>query len=212
MIGLIGKKIGMTQIFDENGKVIPVTLVQAGPCPIIQTKSIEKDGYSAIQIGYDEIPERKVSKPQIGHFKKHNSKMFRHLKEFRLYNNTAPSLGEVLDVNIFKKNDKIKVTGISKGKGFQGVMKRHGFKGAQTQTHGTHEGFRNPGSIGQCATPGRVYKGRKLPGQMGNKQISVKNLKIIKIDAEKNLLMINGAIPGSRNSIVYLQQITGAGK
>ena len=196
----------MSQIFDESGKVIPVTLVKAGPCTIVQRKNNDTDGYSAIQLGFEEIPERKVAKPQLGHFKKANTKYFRHLREFRVSNDETFNVGDTLDVSVFKMNEKIKVTGISIGKGFQGVVRRHGFKGALTMTHGTHEGFRNPGSVGQCATPSRIYKGRKMPGQMGNNQATVKNLKIVKIDADNNLLMITGAIPGASNGIVYLSK------
>ena len=203
MVGLIGKKIGMTQIFDENGKVVPVTLVQAGPCPVIQKKTDEKEGYTAIQIGFEEVKEKKVAKPQQGHFKKHNSKFYRHLREFRLFRGEEFNQGDVLDVNIFKTNEFIKVIGTSKGKGFQGVMKRHGFSGFE-QTHGVHESFRGPGSVGQCAQPSRIFKGVKMAGHMGNERVTVKNLKIIKIDTEKNLLMVKGAIPGHNNSIVYL--------
>jgi large subunit ribosomal protein L3 len=211
MIGLIGKKVGMSQVFDENGKVIPVTLVQAGPCTVVQKKTADKDGYVAIQVGFEEIPERKVSKPQLGHFKKHNSKYYRHLREFRL-DDTLPlpppkegiyNAGDVLDVDIFKLNEEIKVIGTSKGKGFQGGMKRHGFAGFE-QTHGVHESFRGPGSVGQCAQPSRIFKGVKMAGQMGNVRVTVRNLKIIKIDKEKNLVMVKGAIPGCNNSIVYL--------
>ena len=205
MVGLIGKKIGMSQIFDENGKVIPVTLVQAGPCTVIQRKGIETDGYSSVQLGYEEVAEKKVAKPQKGHFKKHNTKFYRHLKEFRVSENDEVNTGDVFDVNIFQKNEIIKVTGISKGKGFQGVMKRHGFRGF-IQTHGTHESFRGPGSVGQCAQPSRIFKGQKMPGHMGCDQVTVKNLKVIQIDVERNILLIKGAIPGSKNSIVYLSK------
>ena len=205
MIGLIGKKIGMSQIFDANGKVIPVTLVLAGPCTVIQKKGIDTDGYSSIQLGFEEIPERKTAKPQQGHFKKYNVKYFRHLREFRISTSDEINAGDVLDVNIFQANEKIKVTGISKGKGFQGVVKRHGFAGFIT-SHGTHESFRGPGSVGQCAQPSRIFKGQKMPGHMGSDKVTVKNLRVIKIDAERNLLMIKGAVPGSRNSIVYLSK------
>ena len=155
MIGLIGKKIGMSQIFDLNGKVIPVTLVQAGPCTVVQKKTDETDGYTSIQLGFEEIAEKKVKKPQIGHFKKHNSKYYRYLREFRLRENEAFAQGDILDVQIFQLNEKIKVIGTSKGKGFQGGMKRHGFSGFE-QTHGVHESFRGPGSVGQCAQPSRI--------------------------------------------------------
>ena len=205
MVGLIGKKLGMTQVFDENGKVIPVTLVQAGPCPVVQKKTVDKDGYTSIQLGFEEIPERKVSKPRLGHFKKYNSKYFRYLREFRVDANDENLQNDVFDVNIFQANEIIKVIGTSKGKGFQGGMKRHGFAGFE-QTHGVHESFRGPGSIGQCAQPSRVFKGVKMAGQMGNGRVTVKNLKIVKIDTERNLVMVKGAIPGHINSIVYLSK------
>ena len=205
MIGLIGKKIGMSQIFDENGKVIHVTLVQAGPCTVVQKKGIDTDGYSSIQLGYEESSEKKTAKPQVGHFQKHNSKFFRHLKEFRISENDEVSTGDVFDVNIFQKNEKIKVTGISKGKGFQGVVRRHGFSGF-IHGHGTHESFRGPGSVGQCAQPSRIFKGQKMPGHMGCDRVTVKNLKVVSIDKERNLVMIKGAVPGSKNSIVYLSK------
>ncbi|MCL2064189.1 MAG: 50S ribosomal protein L3 [Candidatus Cloacimonetes bacterium] len=205
MVGLIGKKIGMSQIFDGNGKVIPVTLVQAGPCTVVQRKAVEADGYTSIQLGFEEIPERKVAKPQRGHFKKHNLKYFRHLKEFKISESDEVNTGDIFDVNIFQLNEIIKVTGISKGKGFQGVVKRHGFAGF-IHSHGTHESFRGPGSIGQCAQPSRVFKGMKMAGHMGSDQVTVKNLRVIKIDTERNILLVKGAIPGARNSIVYLSK------
>lgn len=203
MIGLIGKKLGMTQIFDANGKVVPVTLVQAGPCQVVQRKTEEKDGYTAIQLGYEEVKEKKVSKPRLGHFKKHNTKLYRYLKEFRYFGDDEGLKADVFDVNIFKQNEIINVSSISKGKGFQGGMKRHGFSGFE-QTHGVHESFRGPGSIGQCAQPSRVFKGQKMAGHMGNANVTVKNLKIVKIDTERNIIMVKGAIPGHINSIVYL--------
>ena len=203
---LIGKKLGMSQIFDDNGKVIPVTLVKAGPCFVVQKKTIEKDGYTAVQLGFEEVSEKKVNKPRIGMFKKHNSKYYRYLKEFRLIDgDNEVNAGETLDVNVFQMNQIVKVTGISKGKGFAGVMKRHNFSGFE-QTHGVHESFRGPGSIGQCAQPSRVFKGLKMAGHLGNERVSVKNLKIVKIDKENNLLMVKGAIPGHRNSIIYLSK------
>ena len=205
MVGLIGKKIGMTQVFDENGKVIPVTLVQAGPCTVVQRKTVDNDGYASIQLGFEEIPERKVKKPQLGHYKKHNSKLYRHLKEFRVQKGEEIFQGDVLDVEIFQANEIIKVIGTSKGKGFQGGMKRHGFAGFE-QSHGVHESFRGPGSIGQCAQPARVFKGVKMAGHMGCGRVTVKNLKIIKVDKENNLVMVKGAIPGHNNSIVILSK------
>lgn len=206
MIGLIGKKIGMTQIFDEDGRVNPVTVIQAGPCHVIQRKSIETDGYNAVQLGFESIPEKRVKKSQRQHFKKHGSPYYRHIKEFRLKVYTDIKEGEEFTAGeMFQENELITVVGTSKGKGFQGVMRRHNFKGF-SQSHGVHESFRGPGSIGQCATPSRVFKGLKMAGHMGMNRVTVKNLKIVKVDAERNLIMVKGAIPGHRNSIVYLKK------
>jgi large subunit ribosomal protein L3 len=205
MIGLIGKKIGMTQIFDKNGNMIPVTVIQAGPCRVIHRKSKEKHGYDAVQLGFEEIDEKKVSKPLMGHFKKHNSPPYRYLKEFRLKMYKDINEGEVFDVSMFEEHELLKITGTSKGKGFQGVMRRHNFHGFKA-SHGVHESYRGPGSIGQCATPARVFKGKKLPGHQGVDKISVLNLQVVKVDVEKNLVMVKGAIPGHRNSIVRLRK------
>jgi len=205
MIGLIGKKIGMTQIFDKKGNVIPVTVIQAGPCRVIHRKEKNKHGYDAVQLGFEEIDEKKVSKPMLGHFKKHNSPPFRYLKEFRLKLYKDIDEGEIFDVSMFEENELLKVTGTSKGKGFQGVMRRHNFHGFKA-SHGVHESYRGPGSIGQCATPARVFKGKKLPGHQGVDKVSVLNLQVVKVDVEKNLVMVKGAIPGHRNSIVRLRK------
>lgn len=205
MIGLIGKKIGMTQIFDENGNVIPVTVIQAGPCRVIHRKEKAKHGYDAVQLGFEEIDEKKVSKPMMGHFKKHNSPPYRYLKEFRLKMYKDINEGEIFDVSMFEEHELLKITGTSKGKGFQGVMKRHNFHGFKA-THGVHESYRGPGSIGQCATPARVFKGKKLPGHQGVDKVSVLNLQVIKVDIERNLVMVKGAVPGHRNSIVRLRK------
>jgi large subunit ribosomal protein L3 len=205
MIGLIGKKIGMTQVFDEHGKVTPVSVIQAGPCAIIQKKTIEKEGYRGIQLGFIEMKENKVNKPQMGHFKKHGTKPYRYIKEFRIENDYVLDEGDILDVSMFQENELIKVIGTSKGKGFTGVMKRHGFRGFQS-SHGVHESFRGPGSIGQCATPGRVFKGLKMAGHKGVDRVTVKNLKVVKVDLENNLLLVKGAIPGHRNSLVLLNK------
>ena len=205
MIGLIGKKLGMTQIFNENGKQIPVTVIQAGPCKVIHRKTQEKHGYDSVQLGFEEVDAKKMKKPQLGHFKKHKSPNYRYLKEFRLQFYKDIKEGEVFDVTMFKENEILKITGTSKGKGFAGVIKRHGFHGFKA-THGVHESYRGPGSIGQCATPARVHKGKKLPGHKGVEKVSTKNQKVIKVDAEKNLVMIKGSIPGHRNSIVYLRK------
>lgn len=205
MIGLIGKKLGMTQVFGPNGEQIPVTVIQAGPCRVIHRKTIEKHGYDAVQLGFETVEEKRVKKPQLGHFKKHNSPTYRYLREFRLKLYKDIEEGEVLDVSMFTENEILEISGTSKGKGFQGVMKRHGFKGFKA-THGVHESFRGPGSIGQCATPSRVYKGKKLPGHMGTEKVSILNCKVIKIDLEKNLVLVKGAVPGHRNSIVRLRK------
>lgn len=205
MIGLIGKKIGMTQVFDKDGKLIPVTVIQAGPCRVIHRKTREKHGYDSIQLGFEELDEKRVNKPALGHFKKHNSPPYKYLKEFRLKVYKDIKEGEVFDVSMFKENELLKVTGISKGKGFTGVIKRHGFHGLN-RTHGVHESFRGPGSIGQCATPSRVFKGKKLPGHKGFSKVSMLNVKVVKVNVEKNLVLIKGAVPGHRNSIVRLRK------
>ena len=205
MIGLIGKKIGMTQIFDNKGNVIPVTVIQAGPCRVIHRKNKDKHGYDAVQLGFEEVDEKKVSKPMLGHFKKHNSPPYKYLKEFRLKMYKDIDEGEVFDVSMFEEHELLKVTGTSKGKGFQGVMRRHNFHGFKA-SHGVHESYRGPGSIGQCATPARVFKGKKLPGHQGVDKVSVLNLQVVKVDVEKNLVMVKGAVPGHRNSIVRLRK------
>lgn len=205
MIGLIGKKIGMTQTFDKNGKVIPVTLIKAGPCKVVQIKSVDTDGYNAVQLGFEERAEHRVTKPLLGHFKKFETTPFRYLREFRLEDSTDVEKGEVITVNIFTAHEIIDVIGTSKGRGFTGVMKRHHFAGF-IATHGSHESFRGPGSIGMCATPARVLKGMKMAGHHGNARITVKNLQIVKVDEENNLIMIRGAVPGHRNSLVILRK------
>ena len=205
MIGLIGKKLGMTQLFDKNGNIVPVTVIKAGPCRVVSRKTKEKDKYDAVQLGFEEIAKEKLTKPVAGHFNKHKSPYFKHLKEFRLKLYTDIKEGEIFDVGMFVENEMIRVTGISKGKGFAGVMKRHGFHGFE-QSHGVHESYRGPGSIGQCATPSRVVKGKKMAGHMGVDKNTVKNLKVVKVDTEKNIIMIKGAIPGHRNSIVMLRK------
>ncbi|MDO9578082.1 MAG: 50S ribosomal protein L3 [Candidatus Cloacimonadales bacterium] len=205
MIGLIGKKLGMTQVFGPNGEQIPVTVIQAGPCRVIHRKTKEKHGYDAVQLGFEPVEEKKVKKPQLGHFKKHNSPPYRYMREFRLKLYKDIEEGEVFNVSMFSENEILEVSGTSKGKGFQGVMKRHGFSGFKA-SHGVHESFRGPGSIGQCATPSRVYKGKKLPGHMGTEKVSILNCKVIKVDLEKNLVLVKGAIPGHRNSIVRLRK------
>ncbi|MCD6180862.1 MAG: 50S ribosomal protein L3 [Candidatus Cloacimonetes bacterium] len=205
MIGLIGKKLGMTQIFNESGECIPVTVIQAGPCRVIARKSKEVHGYDAVQLGFEEVDTKKLNKPDNGYFAKKNSPAYRYLREFRLKLYKDINEGEMFDVSMFVEHEIIKVTGTSKGKGFQGVMKRYGFSGFKA-SHGVHESYRGPGSIGMCATPSRVFRGKKLPGHTGNATVSVKNLQVVKVDTEHNLVMLKGAVPGHRNSIVRLRK------
>ncbi|MEQ9495925.1 MAG: 50S ribosomal protein L3 [Deltaproteobacteria bacterium] len=206
--GLIGKKIGMTQIF-EDGKRIPVTVVELGPNVVVQKKSVDgKDGYHAVQIGYGDKEHRKVNKAMEGHFKRADVKPKWVLRELRgSADMIGPmEVGQEIKADVFQEGEWIDVTATSKGKGFAGVMKKHNMKGAKQKTHGTHEQFRHVGSIGCRTTPGEVYKGKRLPGQMGNKKVTVQNLRIVKIDTEKNLVLVRGSIPGSRNSTVFVRQ------
>lgn len=205
MIGLLGKKTGMTRIFDDNGNVIPVTIVEAGPCYVTQIKTKEKDGYSAVQLGFDEKKPKNVSKPLLGHFNKANVTPKRVLSEFRDYDLKEIKLGQEITVDIFSVGDKISVQGISKGKGFQGVVKRHGFGGGSV-THGQSDRLRAPGSIGASSFPSRVFKGQRMAGRMGGAKVTIRNLQVVKIDKEQNLIFIKGAIPGHVNSYVKLSK------
>ncbi len=208
MLGLIGKKIGMTQVFDTDGKVIPVTVIKAGPCRVVSKRSTGAHGYEALQLGYEEIKEKNCSRPVAGHFKKNDSPLYRYLREFRPQKGQeidAIEVGTELKADMFNLADIVTVTSNSKGRGYAGVMKRHNFRGFE-QSHGVHESFRGGGSIGQCATPARVFKGRKMAGHMGNERVSVRNLKIIRVDAENGLLLVKGAVPGHRNSLVLIQK------
>ncbi|MBN1115170.1 MAG: 50S ribosomal protein L3 [Oligoflexia bacterium] len=204
--GILGRKIGTTQIFDGDGNRFAVTVVEAGPCTVIQKKSAEKEGYASLQIGYGEKKAKKVNKPESGHYKKSGASPKKHLREFRFCEEVYSALkeGDELTVEQFENGDFIDVTSKSKGKGFAGVMKRYNFRG-RPATHGTHENFRGPGSIGMHQTPGRVYKNKKLPGQMGNKDVTVQNLSIVKIDKEKKLLFVKGDVPGSYDSLVIIR-------
>lgn len=205
MNGILGKKIGMTQIFDETGKVIPVTIVEAGPCKVTQVKTVEKDGYSAVQLGFDEKKRKNTTKPLKGHFKKANTEPLRRLKEFRL-SEDVPSLGDEIKVDIFAVGDSIKVSGKSIGKGFAGVIKRHGFAGVGGTTHGQSNRLRAPGSIGQSAYPSRVIKGMRMAGHYGNVRKTISGLKVVKIDAEKNLLFVSGSVPGAVNGYLEIRK------
>jgi large subunit ribosomal protein L3 len=208
-MGLIGKKIGMTQIFDEEGQRIPVTVLQLGPNVIVQKKTKDsKDGYNAIQIGFDEKAHRKVNKAMTGHFKRHDLKPLWILRELRIEDDRIGEfeVGQTLTADLFKENEYIDVAGVSKGKGFQGVMKIHNMKGAKQKTHGTHEYHRHVGSIGCRTTPGEVHLGKRLPRQMGNERVTIQNLRIAKIDVEKNIVLVRGSVPGSINGYVFVYQ------
>ena len=204
---LLGRKLGMTSIFSDNGEYVPCTVIEAGPCAVVQVRTIDKDGYSAIQLGYEDIPERKVSQPQSGHFKKAGIAPKRHLKEFRSENITlAP--GETLTVDgVFQVGDKVKISGTSKGRGFQGVMKRHHFGGVGMTSHGQSDRERAPGSIGSSSYPSRVFKGMRMAGRMGGTKISIRNLEVLDIMPDQNLLIIKGSIPGAINSIVEIVKL-----
>ena len=202
---IIGKKIGMTQIFDEAGKVIPVTLIQAGPCTVVQKKTAEKDGYEAIQLGYQTVPERKLTKPELGHQTKAGlEELKKVLKEFALNDCSKFEVGDQLTANIFAAGDFVDVTGISKGHGFQGVVKRHG-AAIKRMTHGGGPVHRHQGSLGAGTTPGHIYKGRDGAGQMGNVQVTVQNLDVVQVDEELGLIAVRGAIPGPKGGVVFVK-------
>ncbi len=205
MLGLIGKKIGMTQRFSDEGEAIPVTVVQAGPCVVVQVRTKDRDGYDALQIGFGPRREKLVSKAVNGHASKAGHGNFAFLAEFRLDEPGDYEIGQELSVtDVFSKGDVIDVTGTTKGRGFAGVMKRYNFHG-QSATHGTHESFRGAGAIGACAYPGRVFKGKKMPGRMGGVRRTVQNLKVVEVLSEDNVLLIRGAVPGARDSQVELR-------
>ena len=206
---IIGKKVGMTQIFDENGKVIPVTVIEAGPCTVLQKKTAEKEGYDAVQVGFDAVEERKLTKPALGHLKKAGSEPLRILKEFKLENAADMNVGDVLKADVFAEGDHVDVVGISKGKGYAGVVKRWG-QHEQSATHGVGPVHRSPGSMGASTDPSRVLPGKKLAGHLGVEQVTVQNLVVVKVDAEKNLLAVRGAIPGPKGGAVVIKNTTRA--
>ncbi len=201
---IIGKKIGMTQVFAADGKVIPVTVVEAGPCTVIQKKTVEKDGYEAVQVGFAPLKDKHVTKPMKGHFAKAGASAKKYLREFKLDNAESLNLNDEIKCDIFAEADKVDVVGISKGKGYAGVIKRHNASRLK-ETHGTGPVHRHPGSMGACSTPSRVLKGKKLPGHMGVDRVTVLNLEVVKVDAERNLLLIKGAIPGAKGGIVTVR-------
>jgi large subunit ribosomal protein L3 len=207
MSGIIGKKLGMTSIYnEEDGKVIPCTLIQAGPCVVTQLRTTEIDGYSAVQLGFGEKKEKNTNNSLIGHFKKANTTPKSKVVEFKNFAQSV-SLGQVLTANdVFEEGDIVNAVGTSKGKGFQGVVKRYNFSGVGMQTHGQHNRQRHPGSIGSCSFPSRVFKGLRMAGRMGSDRVKIQNLKVLKLIPEKNLLIISGSLPGSNNSYVLLQK------
>ena len=205
MSGIIGKKVGMTSLYDENGKNIPCTVIEAGPCVVTQVRTVEKDGYDAIQLGYDDKKEKNTSKALRGHFEKANTTPKRILVEFSRFEERRTH-GEVITVDVFKEGEYIDVAGTSKGKGFQGVVKRHGFRGVNDATHGQHNRLRAPGSVGASSYPSRVFKGMRMAGQMGGKRVKAINLQVLKVDAEKNLLVVKGSVPGSKGSYLIIER------
>jgi len=202
MMGLIGRKIGMTQLFDEKGDVVPVTVVEAGPCTVTEIRTSERDGYTALQLGFGTNKEKRFTKPYLGQFTKRNLPPSRHLREFRIPDVSAYTLGQTLNASVFEKGERVDVEGNTKGRGFAGIIKRHGFKGGHA-SHGPTMG-REPGSIGSSAYPSRVIKGKRLPGRMGGKPLTSKNLLVAGVDAEQNVLLVRGAIPGPTNGLVFI--------
>ena len=202
--GIIGKKIGMTQIFDENGNVIPVTVVEAGPCVVAQKKTTENDGYDAVQLGFMDAKAKQTTKAEKGHFEKNQLSVKKHLKEFRFDDCSGYNVGDVITVDTFAAGDKVDVTGMTKGHGFSGVVKRWGCHKLR-MTHGVGPVHRQPGSMGANSTPSRIYKNKHMAGQYGNEQVTVLNLEVVKVDTEKNLIAVKGAVPGAKGGIVFLR-------
>ncbi len=205
MSGIIGKKIGMTSLYNADGTAVPCTLIEAGPCVVTQVKTVETDGYNAVQLGFGEKKEKSTTKPLQGHFKKAGTTPKRKLVEFKEFEKTL-SLGDTIAADLFVEGDFVDAIGTSKGRGFQGVVKRHGFAGVGGQTHGQHNRARHPGSIGACSFPSRVFKGLRMAGRMGNDRVKVQNLRIVKVMPEKNLIVVSGSVPGAKNSFVILEK------
>lgn len=207
MSGIIGRKIGMTRIFDSQGRDVPVTVIEAGPCVVTQVKTKETDGYDAVQVGFEDKKEKHTTKPELGHFKKAGIEPKRVVREFRGFEDADSfKLGDFIKVDLFSEGELVKVTGWSKGKGFQGVVKRHGFKGGP-KTHGQSDRLRAPGSLGQSSYPSRVFKGLKMAGRMGNEKVTIKNKRILRVDPEKNIMMIEGGIPGPNRGLVIIRKL-----
>jgi len=207
MRGILGRKLGMTQLIMENGEVVPVTIIQAGPCYVTQLKKPEVDGYAAVQLGFEEVPERKLTKPERVRLQKNGLPPLKVLREFRLTDGDASEyeIGQQITVDVFKEGDRVDVTGTSKGRGFQGGVKRYGFGGGP-KTHGQSDRWRAPGSIGSGTTPGRVYKGTRMAGHMGNARVTVQNLLVVRVDPEKGVIAVKGAVPGPRNGLLMIRE------
>jgi large subunit ribosomal protein L3 len=202
--GILGRKLGMTQVWDAENRVVPVTVIEAGPCRVVQLKTPERDGYAAVQLSFGETKPRRLSKPELGHLKAAGGPPSRHLAELRVTDLAGFEIGQLVRADLFVAGDRVDVTGISKGKGFTGVMQRHNFKGLGA-SHGTHKKHRAPGSIGACATPARVFKGVKMAGQMGSERVTTLNLEVVEGDAERGLLLIRGSVPGPTGSLVFVR-------
>jgi len=205
MKGLIGKKLGMTQMYTDRGEVVPVTLIEAGPCHVVQRKTVDKDGYAAVQLGFGSVPDRKLSKGEKGHLRKGNAPTLRYLREFRVGADESYEPGQVVGVDVFAPGERVDVVGTSKGRGFQGGVKRHGFRGGP-KTHGQSDRHRAPGSIGSTTTPGRVLKGLRMAGHMGDERVTVAGLEVVLVDAERNIIGVRGAVPGATNGLVVIKE------
>jgi large subunit ribosomal protein L3 len=208
--GILGRKLGMTQIWDEENRVVPVTVIQAGPCRVVQLKTPERDGYSAVQLAFGETKPSRLTKPELGHLKRANAEPSSHLVELRVDDVSPFEIGQVVRADVFTAGDRVDVTGISKGKGFAGAMQRHNFKG-QGASHGNHKKHRSPGSIGACATPGKVFKGMKMAGQKGNARTTTLNLEVVEGDAERGLLLVRGSVPGAKGGLIFIRDAVKAG-
>ncbi|HEU5309185.1 MAG TPA: 50S ribosomal protein L3 [Acidimicrobiia bacterium] len=202
--GILGRKLGMTQIWDDENRVVPVTVIEAGPCRVVQLKTPERDGYSAVQLAFGDTKPQRLSKPELGHLKKADAPAQRHLAELRVDDLSGFEVGQVIGADVFGAGERVDVTGISKGKGFTGAMQRHNFKG-QGASHGNPKQHRSPGSVGACATPARVFKGMKMAGQYGNARITTQNLEVVEGDAERGILLVKGAVPGPNGGLVFVK-------
>jgi large subunit ribosomal protein L3 len=208
--GILGRKLGMTQVWDDDNRVVPVTVIQAGPCRVVQLKTPERDGYSAVQLAFGETKPSRLSQPELGHLKRANAEPSRHLVELRVDDVSSFEVGQIVRADVFAAGDRVDVTGVSKGKGFAGAMQRHNFKG-QGASHGNHKKHRSPGSIGACATPGKVFKGMKMAGQKGNARTTTLNLEVVEGDAERGLILVRGSVPGAKGGLIFIRDAVKAG-